>query len=154
MGKTGSINVDKFGYYQLFGNKLYVNGKDFYAQFGIKGHNGVDSRQKEGNHVYSETNGTVVASYSAAQGGTAGSYIVVRTTIRRDQWRYLHLSKRSVKVGQRVKRGQLLGLAGKTGASNGVVHLHFDWKPRNADLMNGYHGYEDPLKFLKKYADG
>jgi murein DD-endopeptidase MepM/ murein hydrolase activator NlpD len=40
---------------------------------------------------------------------------------------YFHLSKMEVKVGQKVRRGQLLGLVGKTGRVTGP-HLHFGIK--------------------------
>lgn len=39
--------------------------------------------------------------------------------------RYLHLSRCSVKVGERVARGQVLGESGNTGNSEGP-HLHLD----------------------------
>ena len=41
---------------------------------------------------------------------------------------YGHMEKNLVKAGQRVKRGQVIGLMGDTG-SPGAVHLHFEfWK--------------------------
>ena len=52
---------------------------------------------------------------------------------------YMHLSSRSVKVGQSVKQGQKLGISGSTGNSTGP-HLHF------GIIVNG--SYVNPLKYL------
>lgn len=41
---------------------------------------------------------------------------------------YLHLSKLKVRVGSRVKRGDLIGLSGNTGTTSTGAHLHFAMK--------------------------
>ena len=52
---------------------------------------------------------------------------------------YAHLSRVAVKPGQRVRRGQRLGLAGCTGSCSGT-HLHFEVRRRGVSL--------DPIRFL------
>lgn len=59
-----------------------------------------------------------------------------------DGWRrqYAHLSSISCKVGQMVKRGDVLGKVGNTGASTGT-HLHYGNRRRKA--LGGWE-YRDP----------
>ena len=52
---------------------------------------------------------------------------------------YAHLSSVRVRPGQRVRKGQRLGLAGCTGSCSGT-HLHFEVKKRGVPV--------DPLSFL------
>lgn len=54
--------------------------------------------------------------------------------------RYGHMSKNLVAVGQRVAKGQVIGLEGTTGNSTGC-HLHFEVK------VNGT--YTDPLRWIR-----
>jgi murein DD-endopeptidase MepM/ murein hydrolase activator NlpD len=53
---------------------------------------------------------------------------------------YAHLSRKDVKVGQRVQQGQRLGAVGMTGWSTGP-HLHFEFR------VSGQH--QDPLRVAK-----
>lgn len=59
-----------------------------------------------------------------------------------DGWRrqYAHLSSVSCKTGQAVKRGDVLGKVGTTGASTGV-HLHYG--NRRKKMLGGWE-YRDP----------
>ena len=90
-------------------------------------HTGVDWALPIGNGVYAAKAGTVIVSKFqtlSSSGRSAGEYIVLKhddgyTTM------YAHLSKRGVKVGDTVQKGQLIGLVGNTGGSTGP-HLHFE----------------------------
>lgn len=60
------------------------------------------------------------ASYGGGLGSRGGSSSEVVA-------QYAHLSRASVKVGQSVKAGQMLGAVGATGSATGA-HLHFGWR--------------------------
>lgn len=99
-------------------------------------HRGIDYAAPTGTPVYAAGDGRVVtASYSASN----GNYVVLQHGAY--QTKYLHLSKRFVKAGQRVSQHQLIGSVGSTGYATGA-HLHYEF------LVNGVH--QDPGKILKK----
>ena len=52
---------------------------------------------------------------------------------------YAHLSDVHVRVGERVRQGELLGLAGNTGSSSGL-HLHFEVRRSGSPV--------DPMSFF------
>ena len=91
----------------------------------IKAHNhkGQDIAAPTGTKVKSVDDGEVVRSTPTEQSGGYGNFIVIK---HKDYYSaYGHLSKREVQKGDKVKRGELIGLVGSTGQSTGP-HLHFE----------------------------
>ena len=91
----------------------------------IKAHNhqGQDIAAPAGTKVKSVADGVVVRSTSPSESGGYGNFIVIK---HKDFYSaYGHLSKREVKKGDTVKKGELIGLVGSTGQSTGP-HLHFE----------------------------
>ena len=102
----------------------------------VSKHGGIDIAVKTGTLVGAAADGIVtVASTNVGHYGTAvfidhqNGYIT----------HYGHLSKILVRVGQKVKAGQIIAKSGSTGRSTGP-HLHFTVKKNGVSL--------DPLKFL------
>ncbi len=88
-------------------------------------HAGIDLAAHPGTPVYATGDGIVrVASYNPA--GYSGYGIV--TIIDHGfgfQTLYAHMQKSTVRVGQRVKRGEQIGTVGSSGMSSGS-HLHYE----------------------------
>lgn len=88
-----------------------------------KAHKGTDYAAPHGTPIWSTANGVVIASsYTAGN----GNYVKVKhngtyTT------QYLHMSKRAVKTGQRVKQGDIIGYVGSTGLATGPHVCYRFW---------------------------
>lgn len=83
-------------------------------------HQGVDYRARSGTPVYAVANGTVA---SARYNGGYGNEVRIKHPSGMITL-YAHLLSMSVRNGQTVKRGQIIGRVGSTGRSTGA-HLHF-----------------------------
>lgn len=99
-------------------------------------HAGIDFRVSYGGTVHAAGAGTVI---SAGWNGGYGRMVEIEhgdgmTT------RYAHLSKITVKTGDRLERGAIVGKAGSSGRSTGP-HLHYEVR-RNGTAI-------DPLRFIK-----
>jgi murein DD-endopeptidase MepM/ murein hydrolase activator NlpD len=88
-----------------------------YKQF----HSGIDIANKTGTPVYATADGVV---RFAGRSGGLGKLITINHGYGY-QSRYGHLSKIKVQRGQKVRRGDLIGLMGSTGYSTGP-HLHYE----------------------------
>ena len=83
-------------------------------------HSGVDLAGSQGSPIYAARSGTVTtATYNSSSG-----YFVTINHGDGYSSSYLHLTGYTVKVGQKVSRGQVIGYMGSTGVSTGP-HLHF-----------------------------
>ncbi len=92
-----------------------------------KFHEGMDFSARQGTKVYATADGVVKETRYSRRG--YGNKIVLDhgygyTTL------YAHLYKIKVKRGQKIKRGQLIGLVGSTGKSTGP-HLHYEVRLNN-----------------------
>lgn len=92
---------------------------------------------------YAIENGTILSCGKASDGA---NYIWVKYPRINKKFLHYHLDSISVKAGQTVSKGTLLGYTGKTGKATGV-HLHLGLK----DLTTG--NYEDPEAFAKTYTE-
>ena len=87
----------------------------------ISPHKGVDFSMPTGTPIYATGDGEVVR---VKNHPFAGKYIEIKHD-GRYVTRYLHLSKSTVRRGQKVKRGERIALSGNTGRSTGP-HLHYE----------------------------
>jgi len=99
-------------------------------------HNGVDIKGRKGADVNATADGTV---YKEGYDRGNGNFVTLehnngfRTT-------FCHLKKILVKKGERIDRGQTIGLLGNSGRSTGP-HLHYEITYRKEPV--------DPLKYMK-----
>ncbi|MBR0176488.1 MAG: M23 family metallopeptidase [Bacteroidales bacterium] len=87
-----------------------------------KFHSGIDFSAQLGTHAFATGNG-VVEDVEHNEWGY-GNMVVLNHGFGY-KTRYAHLQKASVRKGQKVKRGQLIGLIGNSGKTTGV-HLHYE----------------------------
>jgi murein DD-endopeptidase MepM/ murein hydrolase activator NlpD len=124
----------------------------------IKAHKGTDYAAPIGTPIEATANGTVTESRYA---GGNGKYVKIRHNGTYST-QYLHMSKRTVKVGDYVKQGQTIGLIGMTGNTAGPHVCYRFWKngeqvdplkqkfpnsePMNKSKIPAYNKYIAPLK--------
>lgn len=102
----------------------------------IKAHRGIDYAAPTGTPIFAVGDGRVSrAGYSQAN----GNYVFIAHG-QQYVTKYLHLQKRYVKTGQKVKQRTVIGTLGSTGYATGP-HLHYEF------LVNGVH--RDPRTIFK-----
>ncbi|ASM48952.1 putative zinc metalloprotease [Pseudoalteromonas espejiana DSM 9414] len=104
----------------------------------VKAHRGIDYAARTGTPVVASGNGKVIkAGYSKYN----GNYVFISHGTQYVT-KYLHLNKKLVKTGQKVKQGDKIGTVGSTGRVTGA-HLHYEF------LVNGVHRNPKTVKLPK-----
>ena len=95
-----------------------------------KFHSGMDFTAPLGTEVYSSGDGTIESVNSGLRG--MGNYVVINHGFGYSSL-YAHLDSFSVKTGQKVHRGDVIGYVGNTGLSI-APHLHYEIKLNNQNV--------------------
>jgi murein DD-endopeptidase MepM/ murein hydrolase activator NlpD len=104
-----------------------VDGYNYISQYFWSGHHAIDIAAASGTPVVAAVGGTVVFSgwkYAGSNGYGGGLVIWVMNGTKL-YTTYNHLSYDGVRVGQRIRAGQMIGRVGMTGNATGP-HLHFE----------------------------
>jgi murein DD-endopeptidase MepM/ murein hydrolase activator NlpD len=141
-----------------------VNYLDFYKQWGLTGHNGVDLMATTGFKCYAAHAGLVTFARvyddgAVAIGGKPMQHIEITDYTGKYKTIYLHLEKILVKENQHVEAGDLIGLCDNTGKYTTGDHLHFGLKltDENGNTINydnGFSGAIDPTPYFNMAFDG
>jgi murein DD-endopeptidase MepM/ murein hydrolase activator NlpD len=99
-------------------------------------HSGIDFRGEKGDPIHATADGVVLKAF---RNGGFGNYVLIDHHNGYTS-SYAHLRKYLVHKGDKVKRGQVIGLLGNTGRSTGS-HLHYEISLNNKPI--------NPTKFMK-----
>jgi murein DD-endopeptidase MepM/ murein hydrolase activator NlpD len=105
-----------------------------------KMHTGLDFTADTGTPVYATGNGTVVEC-EVKRWGYGQSVIIDHGYGYRT--RYAHLSEFKCKPGDKIVRGQIIGLVGSTGKST-APHLHYEVE-KNGQKINPVHFFHSDI---------
>ncbi|MEM6263010.1 MAG: M23 family metallopeptidase, partial [Bacteroidota bacterium] len=112
-----------------------------------KMHTGIDMEARTGTKVHATGDGIV--KFSGVKSNGYGIHIDVDHGFGYVT-KYAHLSKLIVKQGQRVKRGEVIGLSGNTGLSKGP-HLHYEIVKdgKKINPIDYFYKDVDPQSYIK-----
>lgn len=118
-------------------------GMRMHPVYGVeKMHTGIDFTAAIGTEIHSTGDGVVKEVVNESSG--YGKHVVVQHGYGY-QTLYAHMSNFTVKVGQKVKRGELIGYVGNTGTST-AAHLHYE-VIKNGHKVDPAHYFFNDLTF-------
>lgn len=101
----------------------YTNRRFHPVQKRWKAHKGTDYAAAYGTPIVATANGVVI---NSGYTGGNGNYVKIKHN-NTYTTQYLHMTKRKVSVGQRVKQGQVIGTVGSTGLATGPHVCYRFW---------------------------
>jgi hypothetical protein len=127
-------------------NQLFGINRQFYAQFNLPGHEGLDIRADLGSRIFCVAPGRVARVHTDPNSDNYGIHVRMEHADGHKTI-YAHLQQARVSVGDVLPAGALLGLAGSTGNSTGP-HLHLTLKKVGASQVGFPNNIIDPTPFL------
>lgn len=103
-------------------------------------HPGMDFAAPTGTEIYATGDGIIKRADNTAQG--YGNHVVIDHSYGYETL-YAHMNKSIVRVGQQVKRGQLIGYVGSTGLST-APHVHYEVH-KHGETVNPINFYYNDL---------
>ena len=105
----------------------------------VKLHAGLDFAAPQGTPIYATANGTVTVAGNTGNG--YGNHVVINHGYGYETL-YGHMVKVKARVGQKVKRGEVIGYVGSTGKSTGP-HCHYEVHKNGQKIDPVYFFYND-----------
>jgi murein DD-endopeptidase MepM/ murein hydrolase activator NlpD len=105
----------------------------------VKMHAGLDFTAPQGTPIYATANGVV--STAGNTGNGFGNHVLIKHGYGYETL-YGHMYRVKARIGQRVKRGQIIGYVGNTGKSTGP-HCHYEVHKNDRPLDPVYFFYND-----------
>lgn len=97
-------------------------GMRIHPIYGIaKMHNGLDFTAPQGTPIYATGDGVIT---EAGAGTGTGNHVIINHGYGYET-EYMHMVRIKTRTGKRVKRGEIIGWVGNTGASTGP-HVHYE----------------------------
>jgi murein DD-endopeptidase MepM/ murein hydrolase activator NlpD len=104
-----------------------------------KMHTGLDFTADIGTEIYATGDGVVESIESKFSG--YGNHVIINHGFGYESL-YAHMSRIAVSPGQRIRRGQIIGYVGNTGASTGP-HLHYEVIKNGEKVDPSFYFYND-----------
>lgn len=145
-----TISMNQVAEGQVVQNEtLYISPVDIEAEilsvFGEQRtgytHQGIDLRLPIGTPIYAVADAIVIKAAPDSKGVDAGGgHIIMLDHGNGVQTWYMHLDAYAVSLGDKVKKGQIIGFSGSSGDST-TPHLHFEYRvngvPMDPDFIVG-----------------
>lgn len=127
--------------------QIYGNNPDYYKQFGLAGHEGIDFGTPTGTPILAPFDGIIIRDIFDDK--DYGNFTIVWDQKQLCAVWFCHLQDVTTKIDDTVTKGQVLGHTNNTGNTTGP-HLHFNFVETDASANrlnknNGYQGFLDAL---------
>ena len=114
-------------------------GMRIHPIYGIaKMHNGLDFTAPQGTPIYATGDGQIT---TAGMGTGTGNHVIINHGYGYET-EYMHMVRIKARAGQKVKRGEIIGWVGNTGASTGP-HCHYEVHVNGNPVDPVYFFYND-----------